>query len=73
MPLGERVARLLAGSGEPIAAFTVDGTLIAATEGAHAHLDGASSLVALGAQALAAAALGGRASRRKNGPVIARA
>src|SRR5262245_58090285 len=59
LPLGERVARLLAGSSEPIAAFAVDGTLMAATESAHAHLDGASSLAALGAQALAAAALTG--------------
>jgi PAS domain S-box-containing protein len=52
LPLGERVARLLAGGSEPIAAFAVDGTLMAATESAHAHLDGASSLAALGAQAL---------------------
>jgi PAS domain S-box-containing protein len=57
LPLGERVARLLAGASEPIAAFAVDGTLMAATESAPAHLDGASSLAALGAQALAAAAL----------------
>src|SRR5262245_46929429 len=57
LPLGERVARLLAGGNEPIAAFAADGTLMAATESAHAHLDGASSLAALGAQALAAAAL----------------
>ena len=59
LPLGERVARLLAGGSEPIAAFAIDGTLMAATESAHAHLDGASSLAALGAQALAAAALAG--------------
>jgi PAS domain S-box-containing protein len=52
LPLGERVARLLAGASEPIAAFAVDGTLMAATESAHAHLDGASSLAALGALAL---------------------
>src|SRR5262245_25416921 len=63
LPLGERVARLLAGGSEPIAAFAVDGTLMAATESAHAHLDGASSLAALGAQAFAAAALAdGRAA-----------
>src|SRR5262245_57317561 len=49
LPLGERVARLLAGGSEPIAAFAVDGTLLAATESARAHLDGASSLAALGA------------------------
>src|SRR6185312_2931356 len=33
LPLGERVARLLAGGQEPIAAFTVGGQLMAATEG----------------------------------------
>jgi PAS domain S-box-containing protein len=59
LPLGERVARLLAGSREPIAVFAVDGTLMAAADSAHTHLDGASSLAALGAQALAAAALAG--------------
>src|SRR5262245_49596224 len=57
LPLGERVARLLAGGNEPIAAFAADGTLMAATESAHAYLDGASSLAALEAQTLAAAAL----------------
>src|SRR5262245_34448412 len=57
LPLGVRVARLLAGASEPIAAFAGDGTLMAATESARAHLDGASSLAALGAQAFAAAAL----------------
>src|SRR5262249_57077735 len=57
LPFGERVARLLAGGSEPIAAFAGDGTFMAATESAHAYLDGASSLAALGAQALAAAAL----------------
>src|SRR5262245_9179630 len=57
LPLGERVARLLAGGSEPIAAFAVDGTVMAANESAHAQLDGASSLAALGAQAFAAAAL----------------
>src|SRR5262245_15760659 len=52
LPLGERVARLLAGGSEPIAAFASDGTLMAATESARAHLGGASSLAALGAQPL---------------------
>src|SRR5215475_3360628 len=51
-----RLARLHAGGSEPIAAFAGDGTFMAATESAHAYLDGASSLAALGAQALAAAA-----------------
>jgi PAS domain S-box-containing protein len=71
LPLGERVARLLAGASEPIAAFAVDGTLMAATESAPAHLDGASSLAALGAQALAAAALadGHAAGHGTNGPL----
>jgi PAS domain S-box-containing protein len=57
LPLGERVARLLAGSQESIAAFTVAGQLMAATEGAHAHLRGATSLAAIGAGALVASAL----------------
>jgi PAS domain S-box-containing protein len=57
LPLGERVARLLAGGQEPIAAFTVGGHLMAATEGAQAHLRGATSLAGIGAGALAASAL----------------
>jgi PAS domain S-box-containing protein len=57
LPLGERVARLLAGGQEPIAAFTVGGQLMAATESAHAHLRGATSLAAIGAGALVARAL----------------
>jgi PAS domain S-box-containing protein len=71
LPLGERVARLLADGSEPIAAFSADGTFMAATESAHAYLDGASSLAALGAQALAAAALadGHAAGHGANGPL----
>jgi PAS domain S-box-containing protein len=57
LPLGERVARLLAGGQEPIAVFTVDGQLIAATESAHAHLRGATSLAGIGAVALIGDAL----------------
>ena len=57
LPLGERVARLLAGSHELIAAFATDGHLIAATDAARTHLHGATALAALGAQALAADAL----------------
>src|SRR4029079_4184660 len=38
LPLGERVARLLAGGQEPIAAFTVGGELTADTAGAHERL-----------------------------------
>jgi hypothetical protein len=49
LPLGERVTRLLAGGSEPIAAFEVDGTLMAATESARAHLDGATARAALSA------------------------
>jgi PAS domain S-box-containing protein len=71
LPLGERVGRLLAGGSEPIAAFAVDGTLMAATESARAHLDGASSIAALGAQAFAAAALadGRAAGQSASGPL----
>ncbi len=57
LPLRERVARLLAGGEEPIAAFTADGSLMAATESAQALLNGARSLAALGAQDLVPAAL----------------
>jgi PAS domain S-box-containing protein len=56
LTLGERVVRLLAGGQEPIAAFAVDGELIAATEAARAHLRGATSLAAIGAEALVSAA-----------------
>jgi hypothetical protein len=48
---------LLAGGQEPIAVFTVDGQLIAATESAHAHLRGATSLAGIGAVALIGDAL----------------
>jgi hypothetical protein len=41
----------------PIAAFSTDGQLIAATAGAHAHLHGATSLAAIGADAPIAGAL----------------
>ncbi|HZD62569.1 MAG TPA: PAS domain S-box protein, partial [Xanthobacteraceae bacterium] len=57
LPLGERVTRLLAGGQEPIAAFTVGGQLMAATEGAQAHLRGATSLAAIGAEALVGSVL----------------
>ena len=57
LPLGERVARLLAGAHEPIAAFATDGNLIAATDTARPHLRGATALATLGALALAADAL----------------
>ncbi|MGA7489873.1 MAG: histidine kinase dimerization/phospho-acceptor domain-containing protein, partial [Xanthobacteraceae bacterium] len=57
LPLGERVARLLAGGEEPIAAFTPGGSLIAATESAQGLLNGARSLAALGVQDIVPAAL----------------
>jgi len=70
LPLGERVARLLAGGQEPIAAFSIDGQLIAATAGAHAHLHGATSLAAIGADAPIAGALAsGHAVARDGSPI----
>ena len=57
LPLGERVARLLAGGREPIAAFSAEGQLIAATAGAQAYLHGATSLAAIAADATIAGAL----------------
>jgi PAS domain S-box-containing protein len=57
LPLGERVARLLAGGREPIAAFSAEGQLIAATAGAQAYLHGATSLAAIAADAPIAGAL----------------
>jgi PAS domain S-box-containing protein len=56
LSLAERVAYLLAGTEAPVAAFAPDGTLIEATAAAQAHLTGASTLAALGAEALAAGA-----------------
>ena len=50
--INERVTRLLAGGGEPIAIFTDDGTLIAATPSAQEHLGSNTSLASLGADAL---------------------
>ena len=56
LSLAERVAYLLAGTEAPVAAFAPDGTLIEATAAAQAHLAGARTLAALGAEALAAGA-----------------
>jgi len=56
LSLAERVAFLLAGTEAPVAAFAPDGTLIEATAAAQAHLAGARTLAALGAEALAAGA-----------------
>jgi PAS domain S-box-containing protein len=57
LTLNERIHRLLAGSHEPVAVYSAGGQLLCATQGAHAHLCGATSLAALGAQTLAASAL----------------
>ena len=54
LSLAERVAYLLAETRAPVAAFAPDGTLIEATADAQAHLAGARTLAALGAEALAA-------------------
>jgi len=56
LSLEERIRRLIAGGDAPLAAFSGDGTLIAATDSACPRLRGATSLTALGADALAAAA-----------------
>ncbi|MGZ3289080.1 MAG: PAS domain-containing sensor histidine kinase, partial [Xanthobacteraceae bacterium] len=57
LPLAERVARLLAGTLEPIAAFSADGQLLAANESARAQLHDATSLAAIGANGLIPQAL----------------
>ena len=70
LPLAERIARLLAGGEEPIAAYTIDGQLIAATESGYARLRGATSLAAIGAGASAADALAsGHAPGRDDSPI----
>ena len=53
LPFNERLQRLLAECDEPLAAFSPDGSLLDATPAAHAHLDGATTLAALGVTALA--------------------
>ena len=71
MSLEERTRRLLAGCEEPMAAFTPDGKLLAATESAQPHLRGATELAALGAQTMAADALAsGHAAGRVDGDQI---
>jgi PAS domain S-box-containing protein len=72
MSLDERIHRLLAGSDAPMAAYATDGKLLAATASAPAHLHGATSLAALGVQALAADALAsGHAAGSQDGGQIA--
>jgi signal transduction histidine kinase len=57
LPLGERVRRLFADDGRPLAVFTPDGTLLYATAAARARLGGAPSLSTLGIAEIAAKAL----------------
>jgi hypothetical protein len=49
----------LRGSHEPVAVYSAAGQLLCATQSAHSHLGGATSLAALGAHALASTALAG--------------
>ncbi len=53
LPLAERVRRLLADTGEPVAAFSADGELIEATPAARALLGARRDLVSLAAEKLA--------------------
>jgi PAS domain S-box-containing protein len=57
LSLDERLRRLLADSREPVAAFSAEGELMHATQGAQAYLRGATSLPAIGGEALATEAL----------------
>ncbi len=57
LTLGERVQRLFADAGQPLAAFAPDGTLIHANAAALARLAGATALSALGNEMLAATVL----------------
>lgn len=57
LPLAARIAFLLAGSDEAIAAFSPDGRLVAATPSGHAILGPANTVSAIGADSLAIAAL----------------
>jgi len=68
MSLAERSLRLLAGCDAAVAMFTPGGELMAATEKAQSHLQGATALAALGAHTLAADALAsGHAAGRIDG------
>jgi signal transduction histidine kinase len=71
LALNERVHRLLAGSHERVAIYSVAGQLFCATQSAHSHLGGATTLAALGAEPLATAALadGYAVGRVGNDPV----
>jgi len=71
LALAERVAYLLADTDAPVAAFATDGTLIHATAAAQAHLAGARTLAALGAETLGAEALAARADSHAAGKTAA--
>ena len=71
LTLNERVHRLLAGSHECVAIYAAAGQLLCATQSAHPHLDGTTTLSALGAQPLASAALAnGYAAGRLGGEQV---
>jgi signal transduction histidine kinase len=57
LTLNERLHRLLAGSDECVAIYSAGGQLLCATQSAHAHLNGTTTLSGLGAQSLADTAL----------------
>jgi len=57
LPLAERARRLICDGDAAVAAFAATGELLAASDSARPHLQGAASLDALGAQALAGEAL----------------
>jgi PAS domain S-box-containing protein len=69
LSLTERATRLLAGSNLPIALFAEDGALVHATEAARNHLQNATSMASLGADALVATA-SGRSQHTCNGAPI---
>jgi PAS domain-containing protein len=57
LPLGDRALRLFEGTGQAIAVFSPDGSLLHATASARAYIGGAQSLADLGAEQLAREAL----------------
>jgi len=72
LPIGERMRRLLVDCEEAVAAFSIDGELLAASDAAQSHLRDATSLAALRAEELAAQALAsGHAAAEINGDAVA--
>jgi PAS domain S-box-containing protein len=72
LTLEQRVARLFAGSEEPVALFAPDGALIHTTPAAAIRLRGLNSLIGLGISQLASAALaGGRSAGPSNAGEVA--